>query len=228
MQQITGLADGLGARDHRAQRLRHGRAGIEKIHIDAARPVVAGGEGLRDAAVLARPADAPRLHLADAVRAFLAQQPRQPLVAEPAPGFERVVVVEAPVIRRLRAERDRDRHLRHDGGAAAADQAAVEQEHVATCARSLDRGIHAGAARSDDQDVGFDMHFACLGSLLMPGHPWVRHYSKLVLGDPPRVATGHRIVSTCEIRGLCARQQSSKLCCVLRELNVAGCRDAVR
>ena len=130
---------------------------------------MAGGEGLRDAAVLARPADAPLLHLADAVRAFLAQQPRQPFVAEAAPGFERVIVVKAPVIRRLRAERDRDRHLRHDGGAAASDQAAVEQEHTATCARGLDRGIHAGAARSDDQDVGFDMHFGVFGVVAHAG-----------------------------------------------------------
>ena len=157
-QEVAGLADALGAGDHAAQRLRHRRAGIEEIDIDAARPVVAGREGLRDAAIFARPADAPFVHLADAVRALLAQEPRQPLVAQAAAGLERVVVVVAPMVGRLRAERDRDRHLRHDGGAAAPDQAAVDEKDAAARARRLDRRIHAGAARSDDQDVGLDMH----------------------------------------------------------------------
>ena len=166
----------LAARDHGAQRLRHRRAGIEKVDIDAARPVVAGGEGLRDAAVLARPADAPFVHLADAGGTFLAQQPRQPLVAQPAAGFERVVVVMAPVVRRLRAERDRDRHLRHDGGAAAPDQAAVGEEDAAARAGSLDRRIHAGAARSDDQDVGFHVH----GFRAHAGTGHVRQYNPIM------------------------------------------------
>ena len=172
-QQIAGLADGLGAGDHAAQRLRHRRAGVEEVDIDAARAVVAGREGLRDVAVLARPADAPRVHLADAVGAVLAQQPRQPLVAQPAAGFERVVVVVAPVVGDFLAERDRDRHLRHDGGAAAPDQAAVGEKDAAAGARRLDRRIHAGAARSDDQDVGLDMHG--VGDCAGVGH--VRHCS---------------------------------------------------
>ena len=121
---------------------------------------MAGGEGLGDAPVLARPPDAPVLHLADAGRAFLAQEARQPLVAQAAPRFERVVVVKAPVIRRLRTEGDRDGHLRHHGRAAAADQAAVGEQHAAARAGGFDRRIHAGPARSDDQDVGFDMRGA--------------------------------------------------------------------
>ena len=121
---------------------------------------MAGRERLGDVAVLARPADAPGLHLADAGGAFLAQQACEALVAQAAAGVERVVVVIAPVVRRLRAERDRDRHLRHHGGAAAADQAAVGEQHAAAGARGLDRRIHAGAARSDDQHVGFDMRGA--------------------------------------------------------------------
>ena len=106
-----------------------------------------------DAAVLARPADAPVVHLADAVGAFLAQQPRQRLVAQAAAGGERVLVVMAPVVRRLGAERDRDRHLRHHGGAAAADQAAVGEQHAGARARRLDRRIHAGGAGADHQHV---------------------------------------------------------------------------
>ncbi len=156
--EVAGLADGLVAGDHGAQGLRHRRAGVEEIDIDAARPVVAGREGLRDAAVLARPADPPFVHLADAVRTFLAKEPRQPLVAQPAPCLERVVVMVAPMVRRLGAERHGDRHLRHHGGAAAPDQAAIGQEDARAGARRLDRRMHAGAARSDDQDVGLDVH----------------------------------------------------------------------
>ena len=66
------------------------------------------------------------------------------------------------------------------------------EEHAAAGARGLDRRIHAGAARSDDQDVGLDMHFGVFGVVAHAGASIVRHYSKLVLGDPPRVATGHR------------------------------------
>jgi len=49
----------------------------------------------------------------------------------------------------LRPERDRDSHLRHYGGTAAADQAAVGEQHAAAGARRLDRRIHAGSARAD-------------------------------------------------------------------------------
>ena len=98
------------------------------------------------------------IHLADARGAFLAEQPRQRLVAEPAAGGQRVLVVMAPVVRRLGAERHRDRHLRHHGRAAAADQAAVDQQHAAAGARRLDRGIHAGRAGADHQHIGFDLH----------------------------------------------------------------------
>ena len=136
IEQVAGLADALGAGNDGAQRLRHRRSGVEEIHIDAARPVVPRRERLRDAAVLARPADAPVVHLADAVGTLLAQEPREALVAESAAGFQRVVVVVAPVVRRLAPERDRDRHLRHDGGAAAPDQAAVgERTRCSRCAR---------------------------------------------------------------------------------------------
>ena len=115
-------------------------------------------EHLRDAALLARPANAPRVHLPDALRAFLAQQPRQPLVAEPATGRKRVVIVVAPVVGRLGPERGRNRHLRHHGGAAAADQAALGEHDVYPRARGRDRRIHAGASRPDDQDIGLNMH----------------------------------------------------------------------
>ena len=158
-QEVAGLADAFGAGDHAAQRLRHRRPGIEEVHVHAAWTIVAGRERLRDTAVVpACPADTPGVERANALRAVLAQQARQTLLAQAAAGFQRVIVMVAPVVRCLRTERDRNRHLRHDGGTAAPDQAAVDQEHVATRARRLDRRIHPGRARSDDQDVGFDMH----------------------------------------------------------------------
>ena len=108
--------------------------------------------------VAPRPADAPGVHRANAVRAFLAQQAGEGLVAQPAPGGEGVVQVIGPVIRRFLAERDRDRHLRHHRRAAAPDQAAVGEQHGRPGARRLDRRIHAGAACSDDEHVGLDVH----------------------------------------------------------------------
>ena len=156
--QVAGAADARDLVHHRAHCLRHGRAGVEEIDIDAARPVVARRHRLRDAAVLAGPADAPFVQSADAVGAFLAQQARQVGVAQAAAGLERVVVVVTPMIGRLGAERDGDRHLRHHGGAAAADQAAVGEQHVAAAARRLDRGVHAGGAGADHQDVRFRTH----------------------------------------------------------------------
>jgi hypothetical protein len=83
------------------------------------------------------------------------QQARERLVAEPAAGGERVVVMMLPVVRRLSAQGYGDRHLRHHGGAAAADQATVGEQHLAAGARRLDRRIHAGSARTDHQDVSF-------------------------------------------------------------------------
>jgi hypothetical protein len=118
---------------------------------------MAGSKRLGDTAVLARPPDAPFLHLADAGGTLLAQEACEALVAQAAARFERVIVMKAPVVRRLRTECHGDGHLRHHGGAAAADQAAVGEQDTAASARGFDRRIHAGAARSDDQDVGFDM-----------------------------------------------------------------------
>ena len=53
-----------------------------------------------------------------------------------------------------RAKRNRDRHHRHHGCAAAADQAAVRQHHRTSRLRGFDGGIHAGTAGADDEDVG--------------------------------------------------------------------------
>jgi hypothetical protein len=152
--EVARLVDAGRAVDHRAQGLRHRRAGVEEIDVDAARAVVTGRLRLHDAPVLARPADPPRVHLADGVGSLLAQQPRQGLGAQPAPGGERVGIMMAPVVGSFRAERRGDRHLRHHRRAAAADETAVDQQHPAAPARRLDRRIHAGPARADDEDVG--------------------------------------------------------------------------
>ena len=150
---IAGLADAGDPVDGRAQRLGDGGARIEEVHIDTARPVMARRVRLHDAPVAARPADAPRVHLADTLGAFLAEQPGQRLVAEAAPGGEGIVEVMAPVVVGLRAQRHRNGHLRHDRCAAAPDQAAIGQQHAATGARGLDGGIHAGGSGADDEHV---------------------------------------------------------------------------
>ena len=61
------------------------------------------------------------------------------------------------VIQAAFLERDRDGHLRHDGRAAAPDEAPVGEDHRAAPARRLDRGVHAGAARSDHEHVGLQV-----------------------------------------------------------------------
>src|SRR5262249_58930131 len=85
-EEIAGLADAGCLVDDDAQRFRHRGSGVEEVYVGAARTVVTRREGLRDVAVLARPADAPRVHLAHHLRAVLAQKPRKPLVAQPAAG----------------------------------------------------------------------------------------------------------------------------------------------
>ncbi len=77
----------------RAQRLRHRRPGIDEIDIDAARPVVARRLGRGDVPILARPADAPGIELANAVRRVRAQKLGQRLVAQPAAGGDGVGIM---------------------------------------------------------------------------------------------------------------------------------------
>ncbi len=110
--------------------------------------------GLADAAVfMPRPADMPILHLADRRGAMLAQEAGKPLVAQAAPGGERVGEMMAPVIRHLLAQGDGDGHLRHDGGAAAPNEAAIDHEHVGARRIGCNRRCHAGRARADHQHV---------------------------------------------------------------------------
>ena len=155
--QVADPGDAVGLRDPAAQGLCHGRAGIEEIDEDAARPVMARRHDLFQVPVLTCPADSPFVHFADPVRSLAAQQRGQLLVTQPAPGGQRVGMMAGPVIRRLFAHRHRDGHLRHDRRAAAPDQALVQQQHPCAAARRGYGGIHAGPARPDHQHVGFHM-----------------------------------------------------------------------
>jgi hypothetical protein len=66
--------------------------------------------------------------------------------------------VQTPIVVALLGERGGDGHLRHDRRAAAADQTLVEEHNApGTGARSRDRGVHAGAARADNQHIGVEM-----------------------------------------------------------------------
>jgi hypothetical protein len=65
---------------------------------------------------------------------------------------------DAPASRPDPRRRRRYRHLRHHRGAAAPDQTLVGSNTTRPCPRRGERGIHAGAAGTDDQDVGLEMH----------------------------------------------------------------------
>ena len=156
--EIARLADSAAFVHDRTQRLRHRGPGVEKVDIDAARTIVTGGHRLCDAPIFTRPAHAPIVHGADALGPFLAQQLRKRLVAQSAPGGECIVVMMAPMVGSFGAERDSDGHLGHHRGAAAADQAAVGEQHLTAAACRLDRRIHACGAGPDHQNVGFGAH----------------------------------------------------------------------
>ena len=63
--------------------------------------------------------------------------------------------MEPPVIRHLFTQRNGNRHLRHDGCAAAANQAAVNQRRLTALVRCGNGRTHAGTARADNQHIGF-------------------------------------------------------------------------
>ena len=55
------------------------------------------------------------------------------------------------------ADGRRHGHLRHHRGAAAADQALVQQQHVSAGPGGRNGGVHARSAGADDQHIGFEM-----------------------------------------------------------------------
>jgi hypothetical protein len=103
------------------------------------------------------PANLPAIHLADAARSVLAKQPREAFVAKAASGSKRIRQMIFPMIRGLFAEGCCDRHLRHHGRPAAADQAAVGKNDRSALPRRFQRRIHACATGADHQNVGCDM-----------------------------------------------------------------------
>jgi len=99
------------------------------------------------------PPDTPGVQFADTVGTFLAEQPGQFLVAETAACGNGIVEVVTPVVVRLRAQGHGHGHLRHDGRAAPADEAAIGKQYAATGVRGLDGCIHAGGSRADHEHV---------------------------------------------------------------------------
>jgi hypothetical protein len=59
------------------------------------------------------------------------------------------------IVRLGLAQSRRARHLRHDGGAAAADNILIEQENARTVARCRDGSKHSSATTADHKDVAF-------------------------------------------------------------------------
>ena len=195
------------ADDLRAQRLGDGGAGVQEVDIDAARPVMARRLHLLQMAILGGPADLPVLQLADGVHTFLAQQPGEAFVAQTAPGGQRVLQMVRPVILGLLADGGGNGHLCHHRGAAASDQAAVDEDGAAARFRGGDGGGHSGPACTDDRDVGFKCAHKCMmagfdalhNMLLMQGRMRARES-----GGVPGVQQGNphrrevRIVTRCD------------------------------
>jgi hypothetical protein len=102
------------------------------------------------------PVDVPRGELANALRASFAQQGRELLVAQTAPGRERVRKMKLGPIRLDLAQRRRAGHLRHDGRATTADHVLVDHQNARTVPRRGDGGKHACPAAADHQDVAFE------------------------------------------------------------------------
>src|ERR1051326_8753881 len=88
-EQIADAPDLRRAVQLRAQGLRDGGTGVHEIDVHAARPVVARRLHLADMAVLARPADAPAIELANALGRLFAEQTRKRLVAKSASALRR-------------------------------------------------------------------------------------------------------------------------------------------
>jgi hypothetical protein len=57
----------------------------------------------------------------------------------------------------LRPDRGGHRHLRHDSGPAAPNQAAIQQQDPGATPSRFDRCIHAGATGTDHQHVGIHL-----------------------------------------------------------------------
>ena len=136
------------------QRAGNGWTGAQEVDVAASLAAMTGRRDLLDVAVLPRPACPPPVHFEDPLGSALAQHRRQRLVTESPPCRDRVLEMKGPVVRLLVADRGSDRHLRHDGGAAPADKALVHEQHTAPFTRRRNRRIHAGAARTDYEDVG--------------------------------------------------------------------------
>ena len=71
--EITCLANSADFVHSGTQRFRYSGPGVEKVHIDAARTIMAGSHSLCDAIIFPRPAHAPIVHGADALGPFLTQ-----------------------------------------------------------------------------------------------------------------------------------------------------------
>ena len=152
------VPDRVHTGDPAPQRGRDRGAGVEDVHVAAAPAPVAGGGDLGDPPALARPTDPPGVHLPDPHRPGLAQECGEARVAQPAPGFERVLQMGVRAVGLGLAEGGGDGHLRHHRGAPAADHVPVDENDPARARlRRRERRIHAGAARPDHQDVGVDM-----------------------------------------------------------------------
>ena len=130
-----------------------------------------GRHGLGDAFVFSGPANAPLVHSANAVRPILAQQLRQRLVAQAASGGKRVVIMMAPVVGRFPPSATATVICAITVAPPRPIRLRSASSTWQSRARRLNRGIHAGGARTDHQDISFSVH-------------WLRQHVCLLEMDP--------------------------------------------
>ena len=71
--EITCLANSVDFVHCGTQRFRYSGPGVEKVHIDAARTIVAGSHDLCDSTIFPRPPHTPTVHGTDALGSLLTQ-----------------------------------------------------------------------------------------------------------------------------------------------------------
>jgi len=71
--EIPGFANSAAFVHRRTQRFRHSRPGVKKVHINAARTIMARSHGLCDSTIFPRPPHTPTVHGTDALGSLLTQ-----------------------------------------------------------------------------------------------------------------------------------------------------------
>ena len=106
--------------------------GIQKVDINAARPIMSGSHNLGNTALLSCPTDAPGIHLQNTFKPVFADHSGERWIAKATPRSQCIDQMVLPVIGTFTTDGSRNRHLRHDGRPTPPDQTPVDQQHIHT------------------------------------------------------------------------------------------------